>query len=63
MSFIKNPYEECSIAEYMTQLLHTLNDVGDATLCSALASLDDCESSTIATLVMALSTYAAAEVR
>jgi len=57
------PDEECSIAEYMTQLLHSLNDAGDATLCCALASLDDCEPSTIATLVMAIAIYAAEEVR
>jgi len=54
---------EVSIADYMTAILHTLDDGGNASLCESLKNLDNEQPSTVATLVMVLGIYAAEEVR
>jgi len=58
-----HPTEECLIENYLTALLHTLDDGDNANLCESLKTLDNEQPSTIATLVMAIAIYAAGEVR
>ncbi len=58
-----HPTEACLIENYLTALLCTLDDGDNKNLCNSLKTLDDCEPSTIATLVMAIAIYSAQEVR